>query len=60
MTAVPDYPGARIVIDVPFDSEPKVADDGGLAPYLVSAVLNRLLDAEETEWEVTPAETEDE
>lgn len=54
--SVPNYPPTRIVIDVPLDGEPKVTDDGGLAPYLLHAVLNRTAMDYETVWEVQMVE----
>lgn len=57
---VPNYPPTRIVIDVPLDDEPKVIDDGGLAPYLLYAVLHRTASDYETVWEVSTVAEGDE
>ena len=48
----PSYPPTRIVIDVPFDAEPKVIDDGGLTSYLLEAILGRLAQVYSTVWTV--------
>ena len=49
----PQYPPARIVIEVPFDSEPYVVDDGGFAHYFIEAICNRVAIAHSTTWEMT-------
>ena len=54
----PNYPPTRIVIEVPFDAEPSVVDDGGLSTYLIEAICNRVAMAHATTWEMVVAEEE--
>ena len=55
MTA-PDYPPTRVVIEVPFDSEPRVIEDGGLTDYLLEAVCTRVAMQHATTWELSEEE----
>lgn len=53
---VPNVPPVQIVIDVPLEGEPIVVNNGGLADYLIEAVLNRCAMQHSTAWEFIPAE----
>ena len=53
----PSYPPTRIIIEVPFDSEPYVVDDGGFAHYFIEAICNRVAIAHSTTWEMTEEES---
>jgi hypothetical protein len=55
---VPNYPPTRVVIDVPFDDEPRVSDDGGLTSYLLEAILQRVAQQHSTVWAVEMEEEE--
>ena len=48
----PSYPPTRIIIEVPFDSEPYVVDDGGFTHYLLEAICNRVAMQHSTTWEL--------
>lgn len=49
----PSFPPTRIVIDVPLEGEPCVVDKGGLADYLLEAVLIRCAEQFETVYVTT-------
>lgn len=55
---IPTFPPTRIVIDVPLDDEPRVTDDGGLASYLIEAILQRVAQQHSTVWAVEMEEEE--
>lgn len=48
----PSYPPARVVIEVPFDGEPRVIDDGGFTDYLLEAICQRVAMQHATTWEI--------
>ena len=54
----PNYPPTRLVIEVPFDAEPSVVDDGGLSSYLIEAICNRVANQHATTWEMVATEEE--
>ncbi len=56
----PSYPPTRIVIEVPFDAEPRVVDDGGFTGYFIEAVCVRVAMQHATTWEIDLAEEEEE